>query len=211
MVACWTPLLTGKKHGREKHVGNTKQANRNAKTKEQSNWHAIINQRNNIHFQSSINHVYSSWYWTAISGRFVYSPFHTATLHTDKEIVCHKLEVTIIFTEMRWSVEKAGQMAEAPSLACSASYQVALPEQYQPPFHMTNYQVCALGCWWKWCWRWVEGWSSCYRRKIHFLLMVILKMIFLYLPGEKEWLWQMIIQRAAKGTRLFVRYVISRC
>lgn len=149
MVACWTPLLTGKKHGREKHGGNTKQAKRNAKTKEQSNWHAIINQRNNIHFQSSINHVYSSWYWTAISGWFVYSPFHTATLHTDNEIVCHKLEVTIIFTEMRWSVEKAGQMAEAPSLACSASYQVALPEQYQPPFHMTNYQVCALGCWWK--------------------------------------------------------------
>lgn len=101
-------------------------------------------------------------------------------------IACHNLEVMIIFTETCWSVEKAGQMAEASSLACSASYQAALPEQYQPPSHMTNYQVCALGWWWKWCRRWMEGWSSCYWRKIDFPWLAVLIILFLYLSGETE-------------------------
>jgi len=47
---------------------------------------------------------------------------------------------------------KAGQMEEASSLAYSATHQVALPEQYQPPSLMTNYQGFTLGWWWEWWW-----------------------------------------------------------
>lgn len=64
---------------------------------------------------------------------------------------------------------KAGQMAETSSLACSATHQVALPEPYQPPSHMTNYRGFTLGWWWEWCWWWVDG-RGRRQRQEHLLL-----------------------------------------
>lgn len=46
---------------------------------------------------------------SAISKWLVHLRIHTLTLHSDTKIVCHELEVMIIFAEMCWRVEKQGR------------------------------------------------------------------------------------------------------
>lgn len=112
----------------------------------------------------------------------------------------------------------------APSLACSASYQAALPEQKSAPSPYDQLSGFHLGVGACWCHWWVEWWAggkgTCYRSKLNYSapLLVVAKKNVLLLVWRERTAPQRITHHALNaplmwgyGTRLFVRHVIRRC